>query len=251
MLTDKVVILVGASSGIGKAAALSMAKAGAKVYGVARRAGLLEELEKETADFAGSFIAAAGDATEAALRKTVVERVLAENGRIDVLINNAGILDNYLSAENIDDDTWQRMLDVNLTPVMAWTREVLPHMRKAQKGVILNTASVGGLHGARGGVAYVATKHAIIGMTKHVGYLYGLEGIRCVAVAPGSISTDISQQAKNPDMFTLDKLMAGFKMFPKFGSAEEIAEVMTFLVSDQASFINGTTVVIDGGWTAY
>lgn len=162
-----------------------------------------------------------------------------------------GILDNYLSADNMSDEVWNKVFDVNLTGPMRLTREVLKYMEKQKHGNIINTSSVGGLYGGRGGLAYVASKHALIGMTKHIGFMFQDKGIRCNAIAPGSIGTEIGLKVTNPNMSVLNKLMKHFELFPQTGEANEIANIMLFLASEESSFINGTTIVADGGWTAF
>lgn len=250
-LKDKIVILTGASSGIGNATALRFAEEGAKVVVVARRAERLEKLVEKSKDLNGEIYPVPGDVSVDEDIKRVVEETLNKYGRIDVLVNNAGILDNYLSADNMEDEVWYKVLDVNLTGPMKMIREVIPHMIEQGSGNIINTASVGGLFGGRGGMAYVASKHGLIGMTKHIGYMFHDKGIRCNAVAPGSIKTEIGGTVQNPNQFVLDKLMKGVNIFPVMGEAEEIANVMLFLASDESSFINGATIVADGGWTAF
>lgn len=250
-LKDKVVLLTGASSGIGYEVANRFAKEGAHVIAVARRLDRLETLKEAVSDFAGKVIAMEGDVSIQSDVDRVVEKTMELYGKIDILINNAGILDNYQSAANVKDETWNKVFEINVDGVMRFSRAVLPHMLEAKKGVILNTASVGGLNGMRGGLAYVASKHAVIGMTKNIGYVYAYDGIRCVAIAPGSVKTEIGEQVKEPDMKSLQALMAGVEIFPKLGTPEELANVYLFVASDEASFINGTTIVVDGGWTAY
>jgi NAD(P)-dependent dehydrogenase (short-subunit alcohol dehydrogenase family) len=248
---DKIVILTGASSGIGNATALKLAEEGAKVVVVARRVERLKELQEAGQGLSGEIYPIPGDVLVDEDIKKVVKETLNKYGRIDVLINNAGILDNYLSADNMEDEVWDKVIDVNLTGPMKMIREVMPHMLDQGFGNIINTASVGGLFGARGGMAYVASKHGILGMTKHIGYMFQDKGIRCNAVAPGSVKTEIGGTVKTPNKFVLDKLMKGVQAFPVVGEAEEIANVMLFLASDESSFVNGATIVADGGWTAY
>jgi NAD(P)-dependent dehydrogenase (short-subunit alcohol dehydrogenase family) len=250
-LKDKVAILTGASSGIGNATALRFAEEGAKVVVVARRAERLEELANASKELDGEIYPVPGDVSIDEDIEKVVEETLNKYGKIDILVNNAGILDNYLSADNMEDEIWDKVLDVNLTGPMKMIRKVIPHMIKQGSGNIINTASVGGLFGARGGMAYVASKHGLIGMTKHIGYMFQDKGIRCNAVAPGSVKTEIGGTVESPNQFVLDKLMKGVSAFPVVGEAEEIANVMLFLASDESSFVNGTTIVADGGWTAY
>lgn len=250
-LENKVCIVTGASSGIGKEVAIAYAKEGAKVVACARRLEKLEELVKISEDLPGEINAMAVDVSEQADIDHMVDATIKKYGRVDVLVNNAGILDSYKSAVAITDDIWKKMFEVNVDSVMRTSRKVLPLMRKQKSGVILNTSSVGGLNGMRGGLAYVATKHAVVGMTKNIGYSYAEEGIRCVGIAPGSVETEIGQKVKDPDMEVLSKLMKGFESFPSKTSPEELAKVYVFLASEDANFINGTTIVVDGGWTAF
>lgn len=250
-LKDRVCIVTGASSGIGLEVALAFAREGAKVVVGARRLEKLEELVEKSKAFDGQIYAVALDVSKQEDIDNIVDKTVEKYGRVDVLVNNAGILDAYKSPVAITDEIWDKMFEVNVDSVMRASRKVLPLMREQKSGVILNTASVGGLYGMRGGLAYVATKHAVVGMTKHIGYAYAKEGIRCVAIAPGTVETEIGNNVKDPDMETLGKLMKGYESFPLATSPEELANVYVFLASDDANFINGTTVTVDGGWTAY
>ncbi len=188
-LSEKVVILTGASSGIGEATALRFAEEGAKLVIVARSGDKLEKIAEKASAFSGEVHPIVGDVSKKEDIENVVNKTIELFGRIDILINNAGILDNYLSADNMTDEVWNKVLDVNLTGPMRLTREVLKYMEKQKHGNIINTSSVGGLYGGRGGLAYVASKHALIGMTKHIGFMLQDKGIRCNAIAPGSIGS--------------------------------------------------------------
>ena len=250
-LEKKVVLLTGASSGIGYAIGKLFAEKGAVVYAMARRAEKLEDLKKDAEGLSGEIIPVQGDVSSDDDIKNAVDTAIKGHGRIDVLINNAGVLDDYKSLANLTDEIWERVMNINVTGVMKASRAVIPHMLEQKSGVILNTASVGGLYGMRGGLAYVASKHAVVGITKNIGYTYHTDGIRCVAVAPGGVETEIGNKVGEPDMKTLEPLMASAKAFPKIGKPLELAHVYAFLASDEASFVNGTVVVVDGGWTAF
>lgn len=250
-LKDKVVILTGASSGMGRAGALRFAEEGAKVVAVARRKERLEELVEASKNLSGQIYAIAGDISKDEAINRIVKETIDKFGRIDVLVNNAGILDDYLSADNMTDEIWNKVLDVNLTGPMKLIRSVIKYMIEQGSGNIINIASIGGLYGARGGMAYVTSKHGMLGMTKHIGYMFQDKGIRCNAIAPGSVKTEIGDTVGNPNKAVLDKLMTGLQILPIAGEAEDIANIMVFLASDESKFINGATIVADGGWTAF
>ncbi len=250
-LKDKVVILTGASSGMGRAGALRFAEEGAKVVAVARRKERLEELVEAAKDLSGEIYAIQGDVSCDEDINRVIEETMERFGRIDVLVNNAGILDDYLSADNMTDEMWNKVLNVNVTGPMKLIRGVINHMINQGSGNIINIASVGGLFGARGGMAYVASKHALLGMTKHIGFIFQDKGIRCNAIAPGGVNTEIAGTVGNPNMAVLEKLNKGFQVLPVTGEGEDIGNIMVFLASDESRFINGATIVADGGWTAF
>lgn len=252
-LEGKVALVTGASSGIGKNVAMLYAKEGAKVVAVARRLENLEAIRDEVKDlgYPGEILPISVDLSNDDEIKAMVEKTLEEYGTIDILVNNAGILDEYRSVENIENELWDKVFSVNVDSIMKVTREVIPVMKENKSGSIINTTSVGGLHGMRGGLAYVASKHAVVGMTKNIGFTYADMGIRCNAIAPGNIATDISKTVKSPDMTVLNKLMKGFELLPVSGKTEEVAPAYLFLASDDGKFVNGTVLVVDGGWTAY
>ena len=251
-LKDKVIVLTGASSGIGRSAAIKFAQDGGKVIALARRQDKLVELEEETKDLPGLVDGVALDVTDDVKVDEMIKYVLDKYGKIDVLVNNAGVLDDYKSVINVTDEIWDRCIDVNVTGPMKLIRKILPIMLEQDtKGNVLNTASVGGLYGGRGGVAYVASKHAVVGMTKNIAITYADQGIRCNAIAPGSIKTEIGTKVGDPDMSVLQKLMKGVDVLPALAEPEEIANVMAFIISDEASFMNGSIVVADGGWTSF
>ena len=251
-LKDKVVFLTGASSGMGRAAALKFAEEGANVVAIARRKEMLDSLEEEGVGLPGTIEGIVGDVTDDAKIDEIVNAVLEKYGRIDVLVNNAGVLDNYKSVVNVTDEIWEKVFEVNVNGPMRLMRKIVPIMLEQEnKGNIINTASVGGLFGGRGGIAYVASKHALVAMTKNVALTYAQQGIRCNAIAPGSVKTEIATSATDPDMSVLNTLMKGVETLPVLADPSEIANVMAFVASDEASFMNGSIVTVDGGWTAF
>lgn len=250
-LEGKVVILTGASSGIGEATALRLAEEGAKLAVIARRYQRLEKLAEKAKGMEGEIYPLAGDMVKDEDIKKAVKTAVEKYGRLDVVVNNAGILDGFLSADNMEDHVWDQVMAVNVTGPMKLIREAMPYMKDQESGNIINISSVGGLFGAKGGLGYVASKHAIIGMTKHIAAIFGDKGIRCNVIAPGSIETEIGQTVSEPNMMVLDKVMKTAGVYPVVGEPNDIANLILFLASDESKFINGATIVSDGGWTVY
>lgn len=249
-LEGKVIIITGASSGLGREAAALFAKEGAKVVAVARRMARLEDLAKEAKEFAGEIFPFEGDVGKGEDIKNIVKCTLEKYGQIDVLVNNAGIIDEHMTAIDMTDEMWDMVVNVNLTAPMKLTREVLPAMLQAGRGNIINVSSVGGLCGGRGGAAYVSTKHGLIGLTKNTGFVFADKGIRCNAICPGSVPTEIGG-SNPPNQLGLSKIMSGFGNAPRMGTSEEVANILLFLASDESSLINGVAITADAGWTAY
>jgi NAD(P)-dependent dehydrogenase (short-subunit alcohol dehydrogenase family) len=250
-LKDKVAIVTGASSGIGKEIALCFAREGATVIAVARRAERLDEIVAKCTSFSGGVIAAQGDVADEAAMDALVDKTLSEQGRIDVLVNNAGVMDDMAPIGETTDETWDKVMRVNLNAPFHLIRKVLPGMSHRRSGAIVNIASLGGVMGVRAGAAYTASKFGLVGLTKNTGFMYAKQGVRCNAICPGAIETEISDAAGNPNEFGLSRLMTGIGANPRLGAPEEIAQVALFLASDDASFVNGAVYVADGGWSAY
>ena len=243
-LDGKVAVVTGAGSGIGQATAQLFHAEGAKVVVTDYRPGGLEKLPKSD-----RIVSVQGDVSTRADAERMVGTALERFGRIDILCNVAGIVDRLLPVAELTDEVWDRVLAVNLSGPMYTSRAALPAMLKQGGGVILNVSSVGGLFGARGGAAYVASKHGLIGLTKSIAATYGKDGIRCVAVCPGAVNTGISLGGE-PSAKGYEALDRTLPANLRVGEAGEIAALMLFLASDEASFVNGTALVADGGWTA-
>ncbi|HLS54400.1 MAG TPA: SDR family oxidoreductase, partial [Tissierellaceae bacterium] len=218
---------------------------------IARRFERLEKLAERAADFEGEIYPLAGDMSKDEDIKNTVEKTVEKYGRVDVVVNNAGVLDKFLSADNMEDEVWDFVMTVNVTGPMKLIREAMPYMKEQKSGNIINISSVGGLFGAKGGLAYVTSKHAIIGMTKHIAAIFGDQGIRCNAIAPGTVETEIGGTVKEPNMMVLDKVMKTAEVYPVVGEPDDIGNLILFLASDESKFINGATIVSDGGWTIH
>lgn len=250
-LTDKVTIITGSGSGIGRQIALTYAGEGAKIViadfneeGMNETVSMLKEMGAEA-------IGVKVDVTVEADIEAMIKQTVDTFGTVDVLVNNAGTSDNMLAAGNVTDDIWERVMNINVTSVMRATRKVLPIFQEKGQGNIINMASISGLTGGRGGYAYTASKHAVVGMTKNVASQYGPENIRCNAIGPAHVPTPLTTNMSNVDMFGMEVATRGVNLMPKAGTTEEIANIALFLASDESSYINGVTLAADFGWSAY
>lgn len=250
-LQDKVAVVTGAASGMGKAIALLFAKEGAKVVvGDLTLEGAGITVEEITAAGGIATAVAANVAKEVDIQK-LIKAAVNNYGTLDILVNNAGIMDNFLPAAELTDEVWERVFAVNTTGVMRGTRKALPIFLEKGSGVIINTASVAGLNGSRAGAAYTASKHAVVGFTKNVAFQYAEKGIRCNAIAPGGVNTNIGTSLNAPNEFGMSRSMTGVSTNPRNGEPQDIARIALFLASDDSNFINGVVIAADAGWTAY
>lgn len=241
-MKEKVILITGGAAGIGKATAEAFCKEGAQVviWDVNEDQGNEVVTSFSEKDWKCSFMKV--DVTCYDEVDTSVNRIIADHKRIDVLVNNAGITMDR-SLMKMDPDTWQKVIDVNLTGVFNCTRCVAPFMAEAGSGVILNASSVVGLYGNFGQTNYVATKAGVIGMTKTWARELGRKGIRVNAIAPGFIATEmVEKMPDNVIQSMVDKTPLG-----RMGKPEDIANAYLFLASDKAAFIHGTTLSVDGG----
>jgi NAD(P)-dependent dehydrogenase (short-subunit alcohol dehydrogenase family) len=188
---------------------------------------------------------AADIATEEGVRAVVA----AAGGRVDALANVAGIMDSFLPPAEVDDATWERVFAVNVTAAMRLTRALLPMMLAAGAGAIVNVSSEASLRASASGVAYTASKHAVNGLTKSTAVFYKGNGIRANAVAPGPVATNIEAPFKSEHAAgVLGPIMQ--TTIPPVASAEQLAATITWLLSDDASNVNGVILPSDGGWSA-
>lgn len=250
-LQGKVAIVTGAGSGIGEAIAKLFAREGAKVVASDIVKERVERVAGEINAEGGAALAVAADVSKAEDVAALVDAAVKEYGAVDILVNNAGIMDNFMPAHEVTDALWEKVFAVNVTGPMRLIRQVLPGMMEKGAGSIINVASVAGVGGARGGAAYTASKHAMVGLTKSVGFMYAHKGIRCNAIAPGGVETNIAETIQNPSAFGYGRHQLGHATIPRMGKPMEIAHVALLLASDEGAFVNGAVIVADGGWTAY
>jgi NAD(P)-dependent dehydrogenase (short-subunit alcohol dehydrogenase family) len=242
--SGRTAVVTGAGSGIGRATALRLAREGARVVVSDIVKERLEDLVGEHGDL--PLVPVVGDIAD---EESVLELVAAAGERIDVLVNNVGIMDGFLPPAEMDDATWERVLAVNLTATMRTTRAVLPLMLAVGKGAIVNVSSEAGFRASASGVAYAASKAAVNSLTRSTALFYRPQGIRCNAVAPGPVATAIEA----PWRSSLAGQILGPIMqatIPPIARPEELAAAITWLASDDASNVNGVILASDGGWSA-
>ncbi|WP_217567037.1 SDR family NAD(P)-dependent oxidoreductase [Streptomyces sp. GbtcB7] len=248
-LAGRSVIVTGAGSGIGRATALAFAAEGARVLVADLNAEGAEKVVEEIAAAGGTAVAVTGDLSEQAVVDRVTATAVEQFGGVDVLVNNAGIMDRMSAAGEVGDAEWERVIRVNLTAPFLLTRAVLPHMLAAGKGAIVNTASEASLRGSAAGAAYTASKHGIAGLTKSLAVTYRNKGIRANAIAPGGTKTAITVDADR-DALGPQVLASYMANVGTAAEAEEQAAAILFLASDAASNINGAILPVDNGWSA-
>jgi NAD(P)-dependent dehydrogenase (short-subunit alcohol dehydrogenase family) len=243
------VIVTGAGSGIGRAAAVAFGARGAGVVVADLNADGAAKTVEEITGAGGAAVAVTGDLSEQSVVDRVVATAVERFGGVDVLVNNAGIMDRMSAVGETGDAEWERVIRVNLTAPFLLTRAVLPHMLEAGRGAIVNTASEAGLRGSAAGAAYTASKHGLIGLTKSLAVMYRGQGIRTNAIAPGgtvtAIVVDLAEGAHGPAT-----LGPYFGNAGRAAEAEEQAAAIVFLASDAASNINGAVLPVDNGWAA-
>jgi NAD(P)-dependent dehydrogenase (short-subunit alcohol dehydrogenase family) len=238
---------------MGREIAYHYAKEGAKVLAVARRADRLQQLAADVKDFAGEIQPFAADISKEENVYAMIEEAINVFGTLDILVNNAGIMDNFAPVGDVDSDMWENVLSINLyAPFYAMKRAVKHFMEKGG-GVIVNIVSISGLHGGRAGAAYTASKHGLAGLTRNTAFMYAKHNIRCNAICPGAIETEIASGVYMQNVHQEGALLAqaGIGANPRTGSPAEVAKVAVFLASDEAGFVNGQCIPVDGGFTAY
>jgi NAD(P)-dependent dehydrogenase (short-subunit alcohol dehydrogenase family) len=251
--TGKVALVTGAGSGIGKAIVQQLIADEAKVVAVDVVEGPLQALVEELRSHGGSTTGVVANVADEADVTRMIDAAYSTYGRLDVLCNNAGIMDLMTPTADVTVDLWNRVLGVNLTGQFLACRTAIPRMVAQGGGSIVNTASEAGLRGGAAGTAYTVSKHGVIGLTRSIAFHYGGQGIRCNAVCPGGVQTAIGIGGAVPNQEGLERVMAAMQAFQAAGytaKPEEIASVITFLASDAASNVNGAILPVDHGWSA-
>jgi len=251
-LEGKVAIITGAASGMGRAMALLFSAEGARLIAADWHQESLDVVVAEIESAGGQVVGVQGDVSKRADAESIVDAAVGAFGRVDVLCNNAGVMDLNAGVGDVDDAMWERVLAINVSGPMYLSRKVVPLMVAQGSGSIVNTASLAGLGGGAAGVAYTVSKHALIGLTKQTAFRYALEGIRCNAMACGAVETNIMQSVdpSKMDPGGSARCQAYYGLIPATLKPEDVAHLALFLTSDEASRINGAIIPIDAGWSA-
>ncbi len=250
-LSGKSVVVTGASSGMGKAIVELFVKSGASVVAVARRKERLDALVESLKDAPGKVVAFAGDVSRREDDEAMIDLAVREFGKLDVLVNNAGVMDDMAPIAEASDEKYEYVMGINVYGPMASMRKACQvFLEQGNGGSIINISSIGASHQAAGPV-YCASKAAVNAMSKNVAYMYMKDGIRCNVIAPGGIQTEIGSAMGMPNMNGYQKIQGVLALAPAQGQASDIANAALFLASDESAYISGAILPVDGGWTSF
>ena len=252
-LEGRVALVTGGSSGIGRASAIAFARNGAKVVVADINVEGGQETERIIKQAGGDAIFIKTDVSKAAEVASMIDKTIEKYGRLDCAHNNAGILIRGINAQTTKctEEDWDRVISINLKGVWLCMKYEIPQMLKQGAGAIVNTSSIAGLVALENSVAYNASKHGVVGLTRAAALEYAKGGIRVNAVCPGFVSTPMLEQ--NTDEAEAQALVERLKIempLGRKGTPEEVAEAVVWLCSDAASFITGHALAVDGGWVA-
>ncbi len=260
-LKGRMAVVTGAGSGIGRAIALALAAEGASVAVVDLHAASAAETADMIASAGGRAEPYECDTSAAIQIDGAITSAVRALGPLEIMVNNAGILDGYWNVDEMDEALWRRVLDIDLTGVFLGCKRAVAEMLPRGRGRVVNMASVAGLNGTGGGAAYVAAKHGVVGLTRQMAVVYSARGITVNAVCPGPVLTNLrkhSQEILGPDIPDMsgrgiavnDEQIRAVVPAGRRGTPEDIASAVCYLASDAAGYITGHTMLVDGGWRA-
>jgi len=248
----KVVVITGAASGMGLAMAKRFTAEGASIVAGDWNAARLEAAVAEIKASGGKIVGAQGNIADQATAEGLVDLAINTFGGLNVLVNNAGVMDYMQGVGELSDDIWRKVLGINLDGPMFTSRKAVAYMLTHGGGSIVNIASTAALHGGAAGAAYTASKHALVGLTKNTAWMYAKRGIRCNAICPGATMTNISETMPRErlDPAGAERAGAFAALAPAYLDPSDIASLALFLASDESRNINGAVIPADAGWAA-
>jgi NAD(P)-dependent dehydrogenase (short-subunit alcohol dehydrogenase family) len=251
-LHDKVAVVTGAGSGIGLAIARRFAAEGAKVIAGDWNAERLDAAVADIQQAGGAITGAQGNIADQGSAEALVDLAVSTHGRIDVLVNNAGVMDYMQGVGELTDEMWRRVLGINLDGPMFTMRRAVPRMVEQGGGSIVNIASTAAISGGAAGAAYTASKHGLIGLTVNTAWIYAQKQVRCNAICPGGTRTNIAETMPQERLDPVGAARAGAfaALIPAFLEPDDIAGLALYLASDESRRINGAVIPADGGWMA-
>jgi NAD(P)-dependent dehydrogenase (short-subunit alcohol dehydrogenase family) len=251
-LANKVVVVTGAGSGMGRAMAALFTAEGARVVAAEWNAESLKAVVDEVAAAGGVITGVEGNVALEADCDRIIDRAVQTYGRLDVLCNNAGVMDTNQAVAELTNQMWERVLGINLNGPMFLSRKAIPIMIGQGGGSIVNTSSLAGIGGGAAGAAYTVSKHGLIGLTRNTAFVYGPEGVRCNAIAAGAVETNImaSVDPTKMDPKASARYATWYAAIPGQLNAIDIAQLALFLASDESKMINGAIIPADAGWSA-
>lgn len=251
-LQNTVAVITGAASGMGLAMAQRFAAEGARVVAADWNGERLEAAVAQIKAGGGTIVAAQGNIADQAAAEGLIDLAIDTYGGLDVLVNNAGVMDYMQGVGELSDDVWRKVLGINLDGPMFTCRRAVAYMLEHGGGSIINVASTAGIHGGAAGAAYTTSKHALVGLTRNTAWMYAKRGIRCNAICPGATRTNIGESMA-PDRIS----PAGMQRYGEFDAlapltleSADIAALALFLASDESVHISGAIIPADGGWSA-
>jgi len=254
-LKGKVAVVTGAGSGIGRAMALLFASEGAKIvageWNQENLDGVVSAVKQEGGDITGIR----GNVAIRAEAEQMVDTAVNTYGKLDIVCNCAGVMDKNQGVDDLDDEIWERLISINLNGSMFVSRQAIKAMLPQRSGSIINIGSMAAIGGGPGGVAYAVSKHGVVGLTLNTAWLYATNGIRCNAICPGAVNTNIMASVdisaeEMMKVISTSRAHAFVSLMPALLEPIDIATMALFLASDESRYVNGAIIKVDAGWRA-
>lgn len=251
-LQGKIVVITGAASGMGLAMATRFAAEGAKVVAGDWNGERLDAAVATISASGGTIVGAQGNIADQATAEGLIDLAISTYGGLNILCNNAGVMDYMQGVGELSNDIWRRVLGINLDGAMFTSRRAVQYMLEHGGGSIVNISSTAGLHGGAAGSAYTVSKHGLIGLTRNTAWMYAKRGIRCNAICPGGTATNIGESMPQDRLDLVGAQRTGefAALIPGYMEASDIASLALFLASDESRKINGAIITADAGWGA-